>query len=165
MLDNYVQVGCGTGEALTTRTPSLTDSTTWRWSLIRRRRMNKQTNNQTHLQVHSSPPLSGPTPPSRSFPLQCKYLSRPAVEVPEGSPSRGGDVAVYVLDINQPSLSTPFYSVLVSMSVFMALSPVFHSILSPDNSPLSDSVLPVLFLPYWSFQLHICSWKSPSVLI
>ena len=55
------------------------------------------------------------------------------------------------LDINQPS-SIPIYSVLVSVSVFMALSTVFHSIHPPDNSPLSHSVLPVLFLPYWSFQ-------------
>ena len=61
----------------------------------------------------------------------------------EGSTSRGGDVAVYVFVINQPSLLTPFYSVLVSVSVFMALSTVFHSINSPDNSPLSHSVLPV----------------------
>ena len=69
--------------------------------------------------------------------------------IPTGSPSRGGDVAVYVFDKNQPSLLTPFfYSVLVSISVFMALSTVFHSINSPDNSPLSHSVLPVLFLPY-----------------
>ena len=29
-------------------------------------------------------------------------------QVPAGSPSRGGDVKVYVLDINQPSLPTPF---------------------------------------------------------
>ena len=36
----------------------------------------------------------------------------------------------------------------------MALSTVFLSINSPDNSPLSHSVLPVLFLPYWSFQLY-----------
>ena len=72
-----------------------------------------------------------------------------------GSPSRGGDVAVYVFSINLPSLPTPFHSVLVSMSVFMALSTVFLSINSPDNSPLSHSDLPVLFLPYWSFQLYI----------
>ena len=39
------------------------------------------------------------------------------ISVPMGSPSRGGDVAVYVFDINQPSLPTPFYSVLVSISV------------------------------------------------
>ena len=64
-----------------------------------------------------------------------------------GSPSRGGDVAFYVFDINQPSLPTPFYSVLVSISVFMALSTAFHSINSPDSSPLSHSVLPALFLP------------------
>ena len=64
--------------------------------------------------------------------------------VPAGSPSSGGDVTVYVPDINQPRLPTPFYSVLVSVSVFMALSTVFHSINSPENFPLSDSVLPVL---------------------
>ena len=75
--------------------------------------------------------------------------------VPAGSPSCGGDVAVYVLDINQLSLSTPFYSVLVFISVFIALSTVFLSINSPDNFPLSHTVLLVLFLPYWSFQLHI----------
>ena len=66
--------------------------------------------------------------------------------IPTGSPSRGGDVAVHVFDINQPSLPTPFHSVLVSIAVFMALSTVFHSINSPDNSPLSHSVLPASFL-------------------
>ena len=68
--------------------------------------------------------------------------------VPAGSPSRGGDVAVYVFDINQPSLPTPFYSVLVSFS--KALSTVFHSINSPDNPPFSHSVLLVLSLLYRS---------------
>ena len=76
--------------------------------------------------------------------------------VPMGLPSRGGDVAVYVVDIKQLSLPAPFHSVLVSVSVFMALSTVFDSIDSPDNSLLSHSVLPVLFLLYWSFQLYIC---------
>ena len=104
--------------------------------------------------------------------------------VPAGSPSRGVGVAVYVFEINQPSLPTPFlysllvsisvfmtlyvfeinqpslptpflYSVLVSISVFMTLSTVFHSINSSDNSPLSHSVRPVLFLHYWSFQIYI----------
>ena len=69
-----------------------------------------------------------------------------------GSPSRGGDV---MSDINHPSLPTPFYSVLVSISVFMVLSTVFHSINSPDNSPFSHSVLVVLALPYWSCELYI----------
>ena len=61
----------------------------------------------------------------------------------------------FVFDINRLNLPTPFYSVLASVSVFMALSAVFHSINSPDNSPFSDSVLPVLSLPYWSFQLSL----------
>ena len=63
-------------------------------------------------------------------------------KVPTGSPSCGGDAAVPVFDINQPNLPTPFHSVLASISVFMALSTVFHSIHSPDNSPFSHSVLP-----------------------
>ena len=77
------------------------------------------------------------------------------VVVSTGSPSRGGDVTVYVFDINLPSLPTPFNSALVSVSVSVALSIVFHSMISPDNSQLSCSVLPVLFLPYWSFQLYV----------
>ena len=66
---------------------------------------------------------------------------------PAGSPSRFGDVA-------QQSLPSPFF-VLVSVSVFMSLSTVFHSTNSPDNSPLSRSVLLVLFLLYWPFQRYI----------
>ena len=54
--------------------------------------------------------------------------------VPTGSSSRGGDVIVYAFDINPLSLPTSFYSVLVSISVFMALSTVFHSL----NSPLAQ---------------------------
>ena len=44
---------------------------------------------------------------------------------PAVSPSRGAEATVYALDINQPSLPTLFFffnSVLVSVSVFMALS-------------------------------------------
>ena len=84
-----------------------------------------------------------------------------------GSPSRGGDVAIHVPEIKLPSLPTHFYSVLVSVAVFMALSTVFHSINSPDNSPLSDSVLPVFFLPGWSCQLYLFSKVSlsPDILI
>ena len=76
------------------------------------------------------------------------------LSVPVGSPSRDGDVAVYVFDVNQPSLPTPFNSVLVSVSFFTALSTVFHSTNSPDSSLFSGSVFPVLLLPYWSFQLY-----------
>ena len=60
--------------------------------------------------------------------------------VPTGSPSRGGYVVMNDFVINQLSLPTPFYSVLVSVYVFMALSTVFHSVNSPDNYPLSHSV-------------------------
>ena len=91
----------------------------------------------------------------------CRWLC-----VHTDSPSRGGDVVVYAFDINQPSLPTPFYSLFCSCVhfVFMALSTVFHSINSLDNSPLYHSVFPVLFLPYIS-QLYISLWKSPSALI
>ena len=65
----------------------------------------------------------------------------------------------FMSNINQPSLPTPFYSVLVSVSVILALSSVFRSVYSPDNSPLSHSVLPVLYLPYWSFQLYYLRMK------
>ena len=56
-------------------------------------------------------------------------------------------------------LAIPFYSVLESVYVFMAFSTVFHSIHSPDNSPLSHSVLSVTFLPYWSFN-YISLYES-----
>ena len=66
-----------------------------------------------------------------------------------GLPSRSEDVAVYVFDINQPSLPTPFYFVPVSISVFMALSTVFHSTNSSDDSPLFFTVF------FWSDFCHI----------
>ena len=67
----------------------------------------------------------------------------------------GEDVTVYVLDLHQPSSSTPFYSDLVLIFVFMALSTVFHSINPPDQSLLlSPAVLPVFILPYRSFQIY-----------
>ena len=71
--------------------------------------------------------------------------------VPAGSPSRGGDVTVYVSDLNQLSLPTLFHYILVSVSVFMALSTVFHSINFPDNSLLSHSVSLVLFCLFGPF--------------
>ena len=69
-------------------------------------------------------------------------------------------LSVPVLQIN--SARPLSYSVLVSVSAFIALSTVFHSINSPDNSPLSHSALLVLFL--WSFQLCTSSCESPSAL-
>ena len=83
----------------------------------------------------------------RSLFFICFIISDTCLFVPTGSPSGGGDVPVLVFYINQPSLPTPFYSVLVSVSVFMVVSTVFHSIYSPNDSPLSHSVLLFLFLP------------------
>ena len=88
----------------------------------------------------------------------------PSPVVRAGSPSRGGDVKVYVFDTHT-NLACPLlffffpffflFSVLVSISVFVALSAVFHFINSPDNSPISHSALPVLFLPHRSLQLYV----------
>ena len=77
--------------------------------------------------------------------------------IPTGLPSHGGDVAAYVSDsdMNQLSLPTPFYFVLVSVSVFMALSTAFHLTNSPGNLNFCFPGLLVLFLLCWSFQLCI----------
>ena len=57
------------------------------------------------------------------FCLSCFiHLSLFPPNVSAVSPSRGGDVVVYVFDINQPSLPTPLYSVLVSISLVMAIN-------------------------------------------
>ena len=91
-----------------------------------------------------------------SIPTRSVIFLLPVRGVPRGSPTRGGNVAVYVFCINQPSFPASLYPVPVSISVCMALSTVFHSLYSPDNSPNSHCVLSVLFLPYWPFQLYIC---------
>ena len=62
--------------------------------------------------------------------------SSSSLAAPAGSPSCGKDVAVNVLDVNQPNLPTPFYSVLVFSSVFIGLLTVFHSINSHEISSL-----------------------------
>ena len=49
----------------------------------------------------------------------------------------GGHIMWY-RHVNQPSLPTPFYSVLVSISVFMALPTVFQSINSPEQLSVSS---------------------------
>ena len=82
------------------------------------------------------------------FDLTCEFILA-------GLPSRGRDVVVCIKDVILVSFPIPFYSFLVYRSVFMALSAVFRSFNSPDNSPLSHSVLPGMILIYWSFQLHI----------
>ena len=81
--------------------------------------------------------------------------------VPARSPSRGGDVTVFVNDTNRLSLPTPFYSVLVSVSVLWPFQLYFVPYINSFfNSPSSHSVLLVLSLPYWSFQLYVCLYGS-----
>ena len=79
--------------------------------------------------------------------------------VPSGSPSCGGDVTVYVW--HKPT--HPAHSFLFCSSVYfclMALSTVFHSINSPENSPFSNFVLPVLPLPYLFMKVSF----SPAII-
>ena len=71
------------------------------------------------------------------------------VTVPLGSPSRGGNLTVHVLDIKQLSLPTLFYSVLVSLSVFGPFQLYFILKLSRQPSAFSLCSVPLaLFLPY-----------------
>ena len=99
--------------------------------------------------------------------LQTKLSTRRVLSFglsPPAQPSRSGDVAVDAFDINQASLPTPFvFCSWVSVSVFMLLSAVFYFVNSPDNSPRSHCVLPVLFLPYWSFQLYASLFMKVSL--
>ena len=62
-----------------------------------------------------------------STPLFPAFLECSIENVPAGSPSRGGDV----LDINQPSLPTPFTLILCLFLSYGPL-PVFHSMNSPN---------------------------------
>ena len=96
--------------------------------------------------------------------IYCVLLGLPCQwKCPHGAHLQVVGMLQFMSDINQPSLPTPFYSVLVSISVFMALSTVFHSINSPNNSPFSHTVPLVLSLPHW---LCLCEsllqpWCNP----
>ena len=99
----------------------------------------------------------------------------PLIRVPAGSPSRGGDVKVYVLDINQPSLPTPFTLILC---LFLSYGPFSCApqwgaadteikVPSGENTELkrspfqawsrsvySHTCYAYLFLPFQSIHLH-----------
>ena len=64
----------------------------------------------------------------------------------------------FMSDLNQSSLPAPFYSVLVSTSVFMALSTVFHSLNAPTT-------LCFLTLFFWSYFCHIGPFSRIHLLI
>ena len=80
-------------------------------------------------------------------------IDRPGVrQVPEGSGEQGKmqETGCEIIYGAPTTLAVKGYMMMTIMmlsnSVFMAFSTVFHSINSPDNSPLPHSVLPVLFL-------------------
>ena len=62
-------------------------------------------------------------------------------------------------------LAHSFYSVLVTVSVFMALSTVFHSINYPDNSLLSYSVLVSALLVLSTVHLFMKVSVSPDIIL
>ena len=64
--------------------------------------------------------------------------------VPAGSLSRSGDVTIHVKDINQPSLPTPFYSDLVSISLLWP----FQLYFIPLNIPTTLRFLTLFFRSY-----------------
>ena len=79
--------------------------------------------------------------------------------VTAGLPSCGGVVVVYVFDINHPSLPTPFYFVLVSVSGSVALSTVFHRAFSLSSSDHNSALLVLSTIG------PISLWKSSSALM
>ena len=85
--------------------------------------------------------------------------------VPVGSPSRGGDVAVYVFDIRACPLL--FFTLCSCVFFFGLYGPFSYISFHKFSRQLSAFSLcsSGLFLPHWSFQLYISSWKSPSALI
>ena len=136
---------------------------TFYWRTANQPAWSDMKNNQSELRSQTGWPAYRTWYTTRTM-TPCTEV-RPCLSVHAGSPACSGVVAVYHFDRNQPSLPAPFYSVLVSISVFLVLSIVFHSINSLDSSPLSRSVLLVLFQPYRSFPIYISKWKSPSAFI
>ena len=84
-----------------------------------------------------------------------------SIHVLAGSPSRGGDVKVYVLDINQPSLPTPFTLFLclsLSYGPFTCIS--FHKFSRQLSvfSLSSPSLISTLFFNYISLSKSLPKW-------
>ena len=92
------------------------------------------------------------------------HLHNTLKTVSAGSPSRGGNVMVYVLDINNRACRLFLFCSYVCFCLYGPFN-LFNCVNSPDISPLSHPVLPVLFLPHGSFQLCICLRKPPPALI
>ena len=114
---------------------------------------------QSSSQKGHEPPLS---PPPHTH--HCGQNLMPLSLVPAGSSSRGGDVKVCVLDINQPSLPSPFtllFCLFLSYGPFICIS--FHkssrqlfafSLCSPSLIS-ALSVLSTTYLIYWRLEGNI----------
>ena len=98
------------------------------------------------------PPLSRCLKLLNSYLIYTRHFT--AVGVPAGSPSRGGDVVVNVFDTKPTELAHFF--LFCSCVCFCLYGPFncisFHKF---SRQLSAFSVLPVLFRPYWSFQLYI----------
>ena len=71
---------------------------------------------------------------------------------PPGSPSRGGDVAVYVYDMNQPNLPSPFlifFLLILFLCLFLYLRP-FQLYFITHILPTTLRCLTLFFLAYFS---------------
>ena len=94
---------------------------------------------------------------------------------PAGTPSRGGDVTVCVLDINHPSFPLLLLCSCVCFCLYGPFNCIWFHKFSRQLSAFSlcfPGLIPTFFFfpffsPYWSFQLYIylSLWKSPSAQI
>ena len=77
------------------------------------------------MNLHTDTTVITPFP----FLMYLSVIQLSHLNVPAGTPSRGGDVKVYVLDINQPSLPTPF---ILFLCLFLSYGPLtcisFHKL-------------------------------------
>ena len=91
-------------------------------------------------------------------------LDLSSLRVPTGSPLRGGNVAVYVFDINQQSLPTRFYSILVSVCLYGPFNCISFYEFSRQLSAFSPLFFRSYFCLIGPFNF-ISVRKSPSALI
>ena len=131
----------------------------WWWEIpaaIKRNKLHSsECWNQTQITVHSTSHHSTLGWSGRKLLLH----------VLAGSSSRGGNVAVFDFDINQTELAHSFS---FCSCIYFCLCGSFNCIsFQKFSRQLSAFSLysSVLFLPYWSFQLYLSLWKSPSALI
>ena len=152
-------------EQIPSTTQRKTVEAQWQWSLFRTivtlARLFRTVVTLARRWAVGLAPRKCPTVPNKSF----ETTKWDPFERPHGLTFTWWGCCRLCLWHKLPSLPTPVYSVLVSVSVFMGLSTVFYSINSLDNSPLSHFVLPVLFLPYSTIYLFMKVFLSPDIIL